>query len=191
MSEVRLFSMLDISATGLAAQRARMNVIAQNIANAGSTKTQSGEPYRRQVVDLEAVSPDGPQVPAGSAAGSAPLASSGSGLGATPFLTDRDREAALDARAETERPAAPAALSPAVAGGVRVSQIRQDDSEFQRIHDPSHPDADADGFVRLPNVNMVNEMVDMMLAARAYEANLAVMNASKDLLMRTLTIGKQ
>lgn len=194
MSQIRLFSTLDISASGLAAQRARMNVIAQNIANAGSTKTENGEPYRRQVVDLEAVSPGGPQPGAGAMppVGAASAATAGDALGATPLTTDRDREAALDDETDAALPAGPPVPQPsAVSGGVRVARIRPDDSEFQRIHDPSHPDADAEGYVRLPNVNMVNEMVDMMLAARAYEANLAVMTTSKDLLMRTLTIGKQ
>lgn len=192
MSQIRMFSTLDISASGLSAQRARMNVIAQNIANAGTTHTESGDPYRRQEVLIEAVNPNGPVAngAAGQAAGGGPALANGIGTGlatgATPLITDRQREAALGAA-----PAVPLAAPETVAGGVKVTGVQADASDFPRVYDPTHPDADEEGYVKQPNVNMVNEMVDLMLAARAYEANLAVMTASKDLLMRTLSIGKQ
>lgn len=192
MSQIRMFSTLDISASGLSAQRARMNVIAQNIANAGTTRTDSGDPYRRQEVLLEAVSPNGPAADGatGLPANGGPALANGIGTGlatgATPLVTDRQREAALGAP-----PAVPLAAPETVAGGVKVAGVQGDASDFPRVYDPTHPDADPEGYVKQPNVNMVNEMVDMMLAARAYEANLAVMTASKDLLMRTLSIGKQ
>lgn len=203
MSQIRMFSTLDISASGLSAQRARMNVIAQNIANAGTTHTENGEPYRRQEVLLEPVNPNGPvtgALPGTPGGGLAPVTGgvgtgvAGPGLvggpaGATPLVTDREREAALGAA--NPAPAAALAAPETVVGGVKVAAIQGDTSDFPRVFDPSHPDADEEGYVAQPNVNMVNEMVDMMLAARAYEANLAVMNASKDLLMRTLSIGKQ
>lgn len=194
MSQIRMFSTLDISASGLSAQRARMNVIAQNIANAGTTRTDSGDPYRRQEVLLEAVNPNGPAADgatglpglAGGGPGPANGIGTGPATGATPLVTDRQREAALGAA-----PAVPLAAPETVAGGVKVTGVQGDASDFPRVYDPTHPDADPEGYVKQPNVNMVNEMVDMMLAARAYEANLAVMTASKDLLMRTLSIGKQ
>jgi len=75
-------------------------------------------------------------------------------------------------------------------GGVRVIHIGEDQSEFKYDYNPSHPDADEDGFVRLPNVEVVQEMVDMMSAFRAYEANITALNAFKDMATKTLEIGK-
>jgi flagellar basal-body rod protein FlgC len=123
-----------------------------------------------------------------------------------PLTTDRQREAALSTTAPAPAPASAApdqpgaaASAPSIpvtavgdeAGGVRVAGIRQDDTDFQSVYDPGHPDADETGYVKMPNVNMINEMVDMMMAARAYEANLSALNTSRDMLLRTLTIGKQ
>jgi len=190
MPRIDLFGSMDVSGSALSAQRARLNAIARNIANASTTRTEDGGPYRRQEVLIESV-PDAPE----DAKAPAPLAPS-------PLRTARDIEAAQAAGAPlaTEDPAAAAeelpplpapAASGEVPGGVRITGIAEDDSEMPKVYDPSHPDADEDGFVTMPNVNMINEMVDMMLASRAYEANLAAMNTSKDLLMKTLTIGKQ
>jgi len=75
-------------------------------------------------------------------------------------------------------------------GGVRVINIGEDQSEFKYDYNPSHPDADEDGYVRLPNVEVVQEMVDMMSAYRAYEANITALNAFKDMVVKTLEIGK-
>jgi len=75
-------------------------------------------------------------------------------------------------------------------GGVRVVRIGEDQSEFKYDYNPSHPDADEDGYVRLPNVEVVQEMVDMMAAYRAYEANITALNAFKDMVVKTLEIGK-
>jgi flagellar basal-body rod protein FlgC len=185
-----MFQALEISASGLSAQRARMNIIAKNIANAGTTRAEGGEPYRRQEVILEAV-------------GQAPPAAVDDALveesvSPSAIRTAREGEQALaegrligGAVAAGAAPLQPGSTSPQVpSGGVRVAGISVDDSELSKIYDPSHPDADENGFVAMPNVNMVNEMVDMMMAARAYEANLAVMNSTRDLLLKTLTIGK-
>ncbi|HYE79625.1 MAG TPA: flagellar basal body rod protein FlgC [bacterium] len=73
-------------------------------------------------------------------------------------------------------------------GGVRVRQIVPDGSPGRRVHDPSHPDADPDGYVTYPNVNSISEMVDMMAASRAYEANLTALNSGKELFLRALNI---
>ena len=75
-------------------------------------------------------------------------------------------------------------------GGVRVIHIGEDQSEFKYDYNPTHPDADENGYVRLPNVEVVQEMVDMMAAVRAYEANITALNAFKDMVVKTLEIGK-
>jgi flagellar basal-body rod protein FlgC len=132
-----------ISASGLRAQRLRMDVIAANLANAQSTRTPDGGPYRRHEVVLEAQPTSG------------------------------TFEDALN----SSNP------------GVRVARIVADDRPPQLVFDPGHPDADAKGYVAMPNVNVVTEMVDMMAATRAYEANVAALNAAKTMAMKTLDIG--
>lgn len=136
-----------ISASGLRAQRLRMDVIAANLANAQSTRTPDGGPYRRRDVVLEAM----PQ--------SGTFADMLAGGGAS---------------------------SP----GVRVARIVEDQHPPQLVFDPGHPDADAKGYVAMPNVNVVTEMVEMMSATRAYEANVAALNATKRLLEAALEIGR-
>jgi flagellar basal-body rod protein FlgC len=134
-----------ISASGLRAQRLRMDVIAANLANAQSTRTPEGGPYRRREVVLEAVS-------------------------ASERFSDVLGEASGDA--------------------VRVARVVSDDEPPRIVFDPGHPDADATGYVAFPNVNVVAEMVDLMTATRAYEANVAAINATKRLLEATLSIGQ-
>lgn len=194
MPRINLFTSMEISASGLAAQRARMTAIARNIANASTTRTAEGGPYRRQEVLLE----------------TAPPTPAAGGAGLTPLVTDNQREVALAGGGEgslaAATPGSAASIQPGGAGsapmippapigdgtgGVRVAGIQEDDSEFQTVYDPGHPDADESGYVKMPNVNMINEMVDMMMAARAYEANLSALTTSRDMLLRTLTIGKQ
>jgi len=133
-----------ISASGLRAQRLRMDVIAANLANAQSTRSPDGGPYRRHEVVLEAQPTSG------------------------------TFEDALN----SSNP------------GVRVARIVADDRPPQLVFDPGHPDADAKGYVAMPNVNVVTEMVDMMAATRAYEANVAALNATKRLLEAALEIGR-
>jgi flagellar basal-body rod protein FlgC len=127
-----LFAAADISASGLAAERMRLEVVANNIANAFSTRSANGGPYRRQDVVFAAVLNQ-----QGGAAGR------GSGKSA--------------------------------AGGVQVAGIVEDMSDFHRIHNPGHPDADGSGYVNMPNVDLPVEMVNMITASRAYEANLRAM----------------
>ncbi len=136
-----------ISASGLRAQRLRMDVIAANLANAQSTRTPAGGPYRRRDVVLEA--------------------------------TPR-RESFEDLLASGGVPGA----------AVRVARVVEDRRPPQLVFDPGHPDADAKGYVPMPNVNVVTEMVDMMAAARAYEANVAALNATKRVLEAALEIGR-
>ncbi|MBI3768926.1 MAG: flagellar basal body rod protein FlgC [Deltaproteobacteria bacterium] len=136
-----------ISASGLRAQRLRMDVIAANLANAQSTRTPGGGPYRRRDVVLEA-SPQSESFDDMLAPGGAPSAA------------------------------------------VRVARVVEDRRPPQLVFDPGHPDADPNGYVAMPNVNVVTEMVDMMAATRAYEANVTALNATKRVLEAALEIGR-
>ena len=138
---------MGISASALTATRLRMDVVAENMANINTTRTESGEPYRRKYVVFQEKT--------------------------------GDREFAAFFNKARKAP-----------GGVRVLEIGKDMSEFKYDYNPGHPDADENGYVRLPNVEVVQEMVDMMSAYRAYEANITALNAFKDMAIKTLDIGK-
>ncbi|MBA1333848.1 MAG: Flagellar basal-body rod protein FlgC [Firmicutes bacterium] len=146
------FDALNISASGLTAQRLRMDVIAKNIANANTTRTENGLPYRRQVVVFEENSRD---------------------LPFSEYLSGESRK-----------------LFPRLDGGVKVTAIKEDKSPYKVVYDPGHPDADQDGYVRMPNVDVVTEMVNMISATRAYEANVTALNATKSMAMKALEIGR-
>lgn len=135
---------MNASASALSAERTRIEVAISNMANAESTRSANGEPYRRRDVVLQTAPPGG-----------------------------------FDG-----------ALGAATATGVRVAAIVTDQSEFRRRYEPSHPDADADGFVALPNVDQPQEMVDMLSAARAYQANLTAIGLIRDLVAKALELGK-
>jgi flagellar basal-body rod protein FlgC len=140
-----IFDALDISASGLIAERTRMDVTSQNLANAQS----SG--YRRQDVVVRQ-------------AGGGFASVLGQAIGAgTP------------ARGGTGR-------------GVEVQEVVTDQSPQRRVYDPGHPDADAQGYVSLPNVNAVSEMTDLISASRAYEANVTAMNTAKQMFSKTLEL---
>ncbi len=133
---------MNASASALSAERTRIEVAISNMANAESTRSANGEPYRRRDVVLQ----------------SAPPMSFDGALGA--------------------------------AAGVKVAAIVTDQSDFRRRYEPAHPDADADGFVALPNVDQPQEMVDMLSAARAYQANLTAIGLIRDLVAKALELGK-
>jgi flagellar basal-body rod protein FlgC len=135
---------LAISSSALQAQRLRMDVIAANLANAQSTRSPEGGPYKRRDVVLEA----------------------------TPGSSFDD---ILGAKA---------------GGAVRVARVVADEKPPRVVFDPGHPDADARGYVSYPNVNPITEMVDLMAATRAYEANVAAVNATKRVLEAALSIGR-
>jgi flagellar basal-body rod protein FlgC len=135
---------LAISSSALQAQRLRMDVIAANLANAESTRTPEGGPYKRRDVVLEAMPGDSFEDALGSATG----------------------------------------------GAVRVARVVEDGKPPRVVFDPGHPDADAKGYVSYPNVNPITEMVDLMAATRAYEANVAAVNATKRVLEAALSIGR-
>ncbi|MEA2320208.1 MAG: flagellar basal-body rod protein FlgC [bacterium] len=144
------FGSLDISATALSAERLRMDVTAENLANAQSTRTAGGGPYRRKEVVLESTG-------GGSFAGALAAARSGAGAGSQD-------------------------------GGVRVAGIVEDQTPDRLVYDPSHPDANNQGYVRMPNVNPVTEMVDLISASRSYEANVTAMQTAKQMFTRTLDL---
>ncbi|MBM2833235.1 MAG: flgC [Candidatus Brocadiaceae bacterium] len=139
-----MFSVFDISGSGLSAERVRMNVIANNIANANATDTPEGGPYRREQVEFSSL------------------------LSKTMKNSDIKGAERL--------------------GGVKVQQIVKSAEPFNKVFIPGHPKADANGFVNMPNVSVMTEMVDMITASRAYEANLAVINSSKDMNNKALSI---
>ena len=151
---MRFLSSIDVSASGLTAQRLRMDTIANNMANAETTRVANRPgPYRRQVVLFEAR-----QQPTGGKFAS--------------ILKNNLQSAGT---------------------GVRVHQIKElddNDSAFRRVYEPSHPDADENGYVTYPNVNIVEEMVNIISATRSYEANAKVIEATKSMATRALDIGR-
>ena len=138
---MNLISGIDITAGALNAQKTRLDIVAQNIANAQTTRGPNGAPYQRQIVSFE----------------SELVRRTGSG----PSLQS-----------------------------VRVAAISADQTTGQQVYNPQHPDAGPDGLVTMPNVNMSFEMVDLITASRAYEANLAVVKNAKQMAMKALDIGK-
>ncbi len=162
-----LFSTMDISAQGLSVQRTKMNVIAENIANAETTKTDSGEAYRRQLVDISAGNKE--------KSFSTYMKENTIKMEQTAGVHFSDQ----NFRYQTED-------NKKV--GVEVADIFEDQSPFRMVYDPAHPDADAKGYVAMPNVNIVQEMVEMISASRSYEANVTALNSSKDMIRNALKI---
>jgi flagellar basal-body rod protein FlgC len=148
-----LFGALDISASGLTAERMRMDVTAENLANAQTTRGPNGGPYRRKDVVLQTAAGDGFRSALAGAVGGMP------GMGGS----------------QQE-------------GGVQVAGIAEDASPARRVYDPGHPDADGQGYVSLPNVNPVTEMVDLISASRAYEANVTAMQTAKAMFSKTFEL---
>lgn len=142
-----LFDSIRISASGLSAQRMRMDVIANNVANVNSTRGVDGKPYRRQSVTFREQGGE----------------SFGDILGT--------------------RTGGPPA-------GVSVAGVHSDTSAPRKVHNPSHPDADENGDIFLPNIDMVTEMTDLVGANRAYEASVTVLNATKALAQSALNLGR-
>lgn len=144
-----LFNAMNVSASGMTAQRVRMDIVSQNIANVNTTRDANGNVYTRQLVVM-------------------------SEKNSTPFAS---------------------ILSNSVAkrtpSGVKVTEIVKDtESEYKQVYDPSHPDADENGYVTYSNVNTVTEMTDLIDASRAYEANVTAFNAAKNMALKGLEVGK-
>jgi flagellar basal-body rod protein FlgC len=145
-----MFDALNVSATGLTAERLRMDVTAENLANAQTTRGADGQAYRRKEVVLG-------EIAQGGGFGAQLTKAMGSSSGAAP-------------------------------GGVEVEAITQDATPGKLVYDPGHPDADAKGYVRMPNVDTVAEMVDLITASRGYEANVTAMQTAKQMFAKTLDI---
>ena len=145
-----LFQSFDICASGMTAQRLRMDTIADNIANINTTRTEDGGPYTRKVVTFTEKT-----------------------LGSSSFADILDKKQAY------------------LGDGVKVSRIYEDTStDYIMEYDPSHPDADENGYVTYPNVNIITEMTNLIDASRSYEANATAFNASKTIAMQGLNLGK-
>jgi flagellar basal-body rod protein FlgC len=134
---MNMISGINVTASALTAEKARMDIVAQNIANAHTTHDVDGQPYQRKVVSFEACMQPG---------------------------SDGGK-------------------------GVRIAQVTNDSTPGEMIYSPGHPDANKDGMVKMPNVNVATEMVDLMSSSRAYEANLAVVRNAKQMAMKALSIG--
>ncbi len=141
-----MFDILKISASGLKAQRTRMEVIATNLSNIHTTKTDEGGPYRKKDVVFKSAD-----------------VSSEDTFGKT-----------FSKKIE----------------GVKINSIDESQKQFERVFDPGHPDADKDGYVLFPNVNLMEEMTDMVAATRAYEANVNILTTTKEMFIKSLDIGK-
>ena len=165
-----LFRVLAIAAGGLTAQRARMEVAAQNIANSETTRAPEGGPYRRKTVMLEPVAPASTFRGNDLSALVGTMSGSSFGAASAAPLTDVSTPDPIDA------------------GGVRVAGIGEDKSEGALVYDPGHPDANPDGYVRMPNVRITDEMMDMMDARRVYDANATVFQAAKAMLRSALNL---
>ncbi len=150
-----MFDSFNIAATGLTAQRLRMDVISGNIANATTTRTPDGQgPYQRK----------------------------------------RAIFAPVNIRTNYRSPYVPGRIDHGIGRGVRVVKIEEDKAPFRLVYDPSHPDAietgPQKGYVRMPNVNVVTEMTDLISASRSYEANVMMVNNAKSMFNKALEIGR-
>ena len=149
-----MFGGIDAAASGLTAERLRMDVISNNIANVNSTRTVDGGPFKRKYVIFQ------------------------------PREAEKNSFSAMLDGAMTK------GSKNRAGDGVRAIGIGTDDSMGKLVYDPGHPDANADGYVELPNVDIVTEMVDMITASRAYEANVTTINAAKSMAQQALNISK-
>jgi flagellar basal-body rod protein FlgC len=140
---VNFLKSLEISSSGLYAQRKRMDVIASNLANIETTRTEKGGPYRRKMVVMS----------------SEPV---------------QDFEEVLTSKAE----------------GVKIDDIVEDDSPFTRVFEPGHPHADEQGYVLRPNVDLIVEITNMLLAKRIFEANITAIKSTKEMALKALEIGR-
>ena len=140
-----VFSAMEVAASGLSAERTRMNTVASNLANARTTRTDAGGPYKRLDPVFEAIGLDNEQ-----------------GVMATQGGVSR----------------------------VKVARIQEDTRQGMMVYEPSHPDANASGYVEYPNVNAVEEMVNMITASRAYEAGVTSIDTVKQVGRSALDIGK-
>ena len=161
-----ILNAIEVSARGLSVQRAKMNIAAENLANAETTQTEKGGPYRRQRV----------------------------------LVKEDKTKATFNSHMERARVRLAATNDRHMPGGTRqvgekialsnteMDVVQDPESSYRLVHDPSHPNADQDGYVRMPDIEIVNEMVDMMSATRAYEANTVAIASAKQMVKDTMEI---
>lgn len=176
-----MFSALAVASSGLSAQRARMDIIAQNLANAETTKTPQGGPYQRRVVNLESINPTLAAAASLIAPGPAsmtnmlnPSPTTAGMLGAQSSMMPLPSLASIGSTDDT--------------GGVRVGSISADTREGPIVYNPGSPDADKNGYVHMPNVNMTDELMDLMNSRRLYEANATVFQVARAMLHKAIDI---
>ncbi len=164
---MKFFRTFDIAASGMKAEQKRMDVVSNNIANAHTTRTADGTPYRRQIANVS----------------SADAADFDSAYAKAAFTVDGEFDNVFEQTG--------AGFS---GHGVQVNGIVEDGRDFNWVYDPSHPDAMKEGpkagYVAKPNINVIEEMTSMMQASRAYEANATTVEAAKSMAMKALNIGK-
>ncbi|MCL2182357.1 MAG: flagellar basal body rod protein FlgC [Chitinispirillia bacterium] len=161
-----VFTGLEISSSGMRAQRVRLNTISSNLANAETTRTAEGGPYKRQFVVFDAQSNKRDTRILNPNVALYGTATRGNHMPIPPSNFPRDERF--------------------FGRGVEVAEIREDSRPPRLEYDPGHPDADENGYVAKPNVNVIEEMTDMIAASRAYEANVTAFNAIKGMLMQAL-----
>jgi flagellar basal-body rod protein FlgC len=194
-----MFNALAIAASGLSAQRVRMDVIAQNLANAETTRTAQGGPYHRRIVNLEAIDPQSTAITTATSSSTSTIdPSTGLSSGTASTTTTGIAAAAVAApSAGVNAPAGSSSMGAALStpvemddatGGVRVASIQEDPSDGPMVYDPGNPNADQNGYVRMPNVNMTDEMIDLMNARRLYEANATVFQVARAMLSKAIDI---
>ncbi|RMF62349.1 MAG: flagellar basal body rod protein FlgC [Calditrichaeota bacterium] len=166
MKVTDFFSTFRISSSGMSAEKKQLSLIAENIANANTTRTAAGTPYRRKVLVRESAS-------------------------RRSHFSTALRNATLKLQTTMRQHIAAPNFRPRGVDGDQLTEIKTEVEEvdrFRKVYDPSHPDADKNGIVRYPDINVVNEMVELISSSRAYEANVTMMNATKNLVRRALEI---
>ena len=165
-------SALNISGSALTAQRLRLDIVSENISNIDTTRVAGGDgPYRRKVVQFQAVGDQNFRTALGRAT------QRGSNSSVSGFSRNMGN---INSNFDQRRGDT----------GVIVSQIIEDDTPFRITYDPTHPDADEYGYLQLPNVDLVKEVVDSMSASRSYEANVTALNAIKIMANKALEVGR-
>lgn len=160
-----IFGILDTSGSGLSAQRKKLNAVAENIANVETTRTPEGGPYRRKQVVFGNDSAGG-------------------------FRYDLDRAMLNINRTDVRHLSNADGMNGSYeqANSLEAEEMEIEPDSFKMVYDPTHPDADKDGYVAMPDINIISEMVDMMAATRAYEANISVSSAAKSMFKEALDI---
>jgi flagellar basal-body rod protein FlgC len=165
---MNLLNASKISGTALAAHRHKLNVIAENLANVDTTRTKNGEPYRRKMVVFKGDDIDSFK----SVIEKKQMKKQSYGIELSPIEFENEKKEDKGT-------------------GVRVDQVIESQEDFRLVYNPAHPDADPDtGYVKMPNVDHLTEIADMLVAKRSYEASVTALSTTKDMILKALEIGK-